>query len=1034
MQDNNQNSSFKNPYPGIRSYNISESHLFFGREKQIEELSEIMKKNYFAAISGASGSGKSSIVKAGLIPKFVKEFDNLEYIIFRPGNNPLKNFAEGLTNYFIKTGIERKLAKKEVAYLSKNQNALEKIFATFEIKQKFLIYIDQFEEIFRYRDNEFLNNTEKMSDLFIQNILNATKSNKINVYVLFSLRSDFLSDCTIFKGLPEMINKGHYLLPELTIQQKEDLIRKPAEQAGAVISEDLFVEIRKHIQEDTIGLPVIQHALMRTWDYWLYNSPLDSKIDIEQYQAIGTVHNALSVHAERIFNSLKDKQKKLAEKIFRALTYGGRDDRSIRSPKKLSQLVKITGAREMEIIEIVDKFRAEGSSFLMPNENVRLKSETVIDISHESIMHVWKRLSEWVDYESKSAQIYMRLSRSAELYQEGKTGLLVNPDLQVALNWIEEDNPNQEWANRYDAAFDRVINYVRYSKKEYDKAVIAKADRQQKNLKRARIIAIFLGSAALISILFMIVALNLRFKAEQSEKDAILKQEIAIKQTNIAEERQKEAIALQFIAKQQQDIAEQNRLIAEKQKQYAVAQQKEAIFQKRQAIISKNEAVVAKNMAQKLLLEAERLRDEAVEQRLLAEKEKLRAEFSEAKTDTLRRLSVAKTLAVQAIKLFEDNLKAQNLSDEEKVLPNILALQSFNFNDNYSGNIYDTDIFNALLTIGKSSILIDDVYDDAVRDIVLSPDGKYFVSVSTDGKIFEIELDKPDNITELNTDGVVDFRAIVYSGSGNSIIAGNKSGEILLWNTNQVAEKPQTAHIHKNIITDIIFISDNTFVSTDTDGKVLLWNISGNILVKIAEYSTNKKNVALNYNSNSNTVIVASKNGTILMLSGSDLTKKIEYNSEYGNVSAICLLKSGDLLIGHSNGLVERIDKTTKKEKQKWFAHNSAITGILYQKQNNQIITSSMDRTIKIWDAKDINTSPIIISEHNAWIYSIILSKNAKKIISTDANGNILITIIDIEILKNRVKGNLTKNMSKKNWEKFVGDGINYDPNLPDNL
>ena len=411
MQNNNQNNSFKNPYPGIRSYNINESHLFFGREKQVNELSEIIKKNHFAAISGASGSGKSSIVKAGLIPKFVREFDNLEYIIFRPGNSPLKNLGEELMKFFINNGIERKIVKKEIVELNKNPNALEKIFDTFDVKQQFLIYIDQFEEIFRYRENEFLRNTEETSDLFIQNILNATKSKKINVYFVFSLRSDFLSDCTVFTGLPEMINNGHYLLPELTIQQKEAIIKKPAEQAGAEISNELFTELRKHIQEESISLPVIQHALMRTWDYWIYNSLSESKIDIEQYEATGTVHNALSVHAEYIYNSLKNDQKKLVEKIFRALTFGGREDRNIRSPKKLSQLVKITGAREAEIIEVVDKFRAEGSSFLMPNENVQLKPETVIDISHESIMLVWKRLSEWVEYESKSAQIYLRLSR-----------------------------------------------------------------------------------------------------------------------------------------------------------------------------------------------------------------------------------------------------------------------------------------------------------------------------------------------------------------------------------------------------------------------------------------------------------------------------------------------------------------------------------------------------------------------------------------------------------------------------------------------
>ena len=1033
MPSNPKNKYVKNPYPGIRSFNVDESHLFFGREKQIKEISETIKVNHFAAISGASGSGKSSIVKAGLIPLFLKEFDNLEYIIFRPGNSPLKNLANEFIHYFVNLGLERKIVKKEVTELYRNPNALEQIFTAFSIKNKFLIYIDQFEEIFRYRDNEFITNTEESSDIFIQNILNATKSTKIDVFVVFSLRSDFLSDCTVFPGLPDMINKGHYLLPNLTESQKVDLIKKPAEKAGAVISEELLEEIKKHIREEAISLPVIQHTLMRTWDYWLYNSLSETAIDIEQYQAIGTVHNALSVHAENIFNSLNDTQKILVEKIFRALTYGG-DERSTRNPQKLSQLVKITGAREMEIIEVIDKFRAEGSSFLMPSEEIQLKSDTVIDISHESIMHVWKRLAEWVEFEAKSAQIYMRLSRSAELYQEGKTGLLVNPDLQIALNWIEEDKPNQDWANRYEPAFDRVINYVNYSKKEYDKTVVARGEKQQRSLKRARMIALFLGSATLISILFMIVALNLKFKAEQSEKDAVLKQELALKQTKIAEERKKEAIALHLIATQQQDIAEQNRLIAEKQKQYAVAQQKEALYQKQQAIISEQEAIVSKNIAQKLQIEAEKLRDEAVEQKLIAMNEKQRAENSEAKTDTLRRLSVAKTLAVQSIKLFDDNLKSQNLSEEDKNLPNILVLQSYYFNKKYFGNIYDSDVFAAFLLIGKSSTKIDDIHSDAVRSICLSSSGENFISASDDGSLFRISVNNPESREAVYFNPNDNIRAVAYSKTDDYIVAGTKSGNIYLWNSNVVSQKPEVSHIHKNIISDIVFVSEKKFVSTSVDGEVVLWNIVDNSMKKLAEYSTKKKNVAICFNERNNSVVVASENGTITTLSGQDLSEKSEFMSENGRISTIYLLKSGDLLVGHLSGLVEIIDKTTNKEKTKWFAHNSAITGIDYCETTNLIVTSSMDRTVKIWDKSDINTAPIIITGHDSWVYSIILSKDEKQLISADANGNILITIIDIETLKSRVKGNLTKNMSEKNWEKFVGEGIDYEPNLPEDL
>jgi len=245
-----------NPYPGIRSFNLDESHLFFGREKQIDDISNIIRTTHFSAISGASGSGKSSIVKAGIIPKFLKEYDNLEYIIFRPGNNPIKNLSEELTSYYVKAGLDRKDVKKHVSDLYRNPKAFEQIILTFEKNKRFLIYIDQFEEIFRYRDNEQLSNSEKSSEIFIQNIVNATKSRAIEVFVIISLRSDFLSDCTVFEDLPELINKGHYLLPQLTNLQKEDAIRKPAESMGAVLSDDFIELLRDHVKDESISFSV----------------------------------------------------------------------------------------------------------------------------------------------------------------------------------------------------------------------------------------------------------------------------------------------------------------------------------------------------------------------------------------------------------------------------------------------------------------------------------------------------------------------------------------------------------------------------------------------------------------------------------------------------------------------------------------------------------------------------------------------------------------------------------------------------------
>ncbi|NJO87629.1 MAG: hypothetical protein HC831_00710 [Chloroflexia bacterium] len=196
----------------------------------------------------------------------------------------------------------------------------------------------------------------------------------------------------------------------------------------------------------------------------------------------------------------------------------GEDNRGTRRPARLDEICKITGAHEEDVITVINEFRAEGNSFLMPVHAQRLDSNSVIDISHESIMRVWKRLVGWVLTETESAQLYLRLAKSAELYQEGKTGLLVNPDLQLALKWKEENQPNETWALRYDPTFERTMNYLEYSQKEYEKALAAKEERQKRNLRRTRYVAIVLGVASLISISFLIVALNLKLKAEASEK------------------------------------------------------------------------------------------------------------------------------------------------------------------------------------------------------------------------------------------------------------------------------------------------------------------------------------------------------------------------------------------------------------------------------------------------------------------------------------------------------------------------------------
>ncbi|RLD82364.1 MAG: hypothetical protein DRJ07_08250 [Bacteroidetes bacterium] len=911
-----------------------------------------------------------------------------------------------------------------IEYFEKNQ-----------IKNNILIYVDQFEEIFRFRQNEYNSEATEDSEKFVNFLIDAAKQKNIPIYVVLTLRSDFLSDCTDFPKLPDMINNGHYLIPKMTLKDKEDAFKGPAELAGAEITSELGSLIKSHIQDYDVSLPVLQHSLMRTWDHWLINADHGKAIDIEHYNAVGSVTDALSVHAEQIFGLLPDDEKrKLTERIFKALTHLGDDNRGTRRPTRLDEICEIADGREEDVIAIINEFRAEGNSFLLPAIHVLLKSDTVIDISHESVMRIWKRLVEWVGEETESAQLYIRLSKSAELYQEGKTGLLASTDLQIALKWQEENEPNDIWAVRYDPTFDRTMSYLEHSKKEYEKEVAIKEEKQRRSLKRARFIAIFLGTASLISILFLIVALNLKFKAEDSEKKAKEKEKIALVESKIAEDKRKEAISHKRIAEQQQQIAEQQRLIAEEQKLYAIIQQKEAQYQKQLALVAKNDAETARDLAKELQKEAEVLRDQAIEQKRIAESLKNRAEISEARTDTLRRLAIAKSMTVQAVKIYQNNQKAQKLTKENEELPAILTLQGYYFNKNYGGNPNDPDIYTALSVVSNSATVIrgDNAHSDAVRDIAISNNGELFTSCSDDGTIKLFELNDAEIHLELKTDLAkkTAIRTITFSNDDQKIIAGSYDGDILIWNVDKAETKPQKFKGHNSVINKILYAkNEDKFFTAGNDGSLQVWEMNNLSAGSNVIYQTNEKIVDISFSYFGNFIAVLSESGIIKTLNTSDYSEKDLIKCKEGSAMSITWNADNELIVGFASG---KIEIWNKEEYQEVFVHSSGINDLFFDNENHRLITCSYDGIIKIWDYWDFDIEPIIVDSHDSWVYCIAVTPNKANLISGSKDKSIIINNINTEILKTLVRKEVEANMSHKNWLKFVGEGIEYKNELPE--
>ncbi|MCF6366427.1 MAG: hypothetical protein L3J35_09535 [Bacteroidales bacterium] len=1025
-----------NPYPGIRSFEIGESHLFFGRSKQTEDLHRILRKTHFIAITGASGSGKSSLVKAGLIPKLHGTNDNWYHHIFRPGSNPIGNFAKSVYKTFKINGNQKVFdTSNEVEKILRTENnPIEYIFSKAKPETNHLIYVDQFEEIFRFRQNEYQVNAESDSELFVDLLVQGSKLSNLPIYLIITLRTDFLSDCSYFSGLTKIINDGHYLIPQMTSEEKEEALTGPAGVAGAVISPGLKELIKKHLREYDISLPVFQHALMRTWDYWLNNAEYGKPIDNEHYEAVGTVTDALSVHAEYLFSSLKDNSlKNIAERIFKSLTHLGDDNRGTRSPKTLNEIIAILNERKEDITEVLDKFRDEKSGFLLPAKKTKLTSDTVIDISHESIMRVWGRLVRWVQSETESAQLYLRISKSAELYQEGKTGLLINPDLQLALKWFDENKPNEVWAQRYDPAFDRAITFLEHSKKKWENDIKAKEEKQKKGLRRARFIAVFLGSASLISILFLVVAMNLKFKADGSKRKALEKEKIATQKSLIAEEKKREAVSHKKIAEQQQLIAIEQRLIAEENKQYAVSQQREALIQKRLALIAKHDAVRARDIAMELQLKAEKLRDEAYQQKLIAENQTTRAELSEAKTDTLRKLAIAKSLSAQAVKIYRNNKKAQKLSEYDKKLPSLLALQSYYFNKKYGGNKSDADIFSALSEVSETGEVLrgKNIHTDGIRDLAVSQSGKYFVSCSDDGTVNLFDFNNPETPERLNmgTNGDNSIRSVDIDKVGKNVVAGTYRGEILLWKNVAIQPKPIILKGHSSVVNSVVFSKDNKKIfSASGDGTVREWDINTNSSKVIYRRNTQLQDFQISPGGKFYAIGAAS--GEITILFSDDTNKQtILKGDNHKKVISLFWKSDNELIAGYSSGKI-RIIKNNKFIEE-FYAHLSGVTSLQYDKNFNRLISTGYDGTIKIWNYDNLKLEPITLFKHSSWVYCAITNIEGKKLISGSADKKIVITPINIEDIKSIIRKKVSSNMSKNDWYRFVGKDIEYNSELP---
>jgi outer membrane lipoprotein-sorting protein len=312
-------------------------------------------------------------------------------------------------------------------------------------------------------------------------LLTAAKRPDAPVYVVLTMRSDFLGDCSQFPGLPEMLSESQYLIPRLTREQRRQAIEEPLRLFGASMTPQLVEQLLNDSGDETADssatsddragapdpLPVLQHALMRTYLEWKGDGS-SLRIDLKHYGKAGRMASALDRHAEHVFEKELDAEDRTwTQRIFRSITTTEMQ-RPIRRPTSLPNLYNVVGASETDrkkIDEVLALFQRREHSFLQVNR------DNSVDISHESLIWKWKRLSDWVKKEAEGAELYRDLVKGVR-----DKALWGEPKLSSALAIREKDGWNEHWARQYsDSSFGGVENFLERSRK---------AVRNQKQLRR----------------------------------------------------------------------------------------------------------------------------------------------------------------------------------------------------------------------------------------------------------------------------------------------------------------------------------------------------------------------------------------------------------------------------------------------------------------------------------------------------------------------------------------------------------------------
>jgi energy-coupling factor transporter ATP-binding protein EcfA2 len=468
------------PFRGLEYFDVEHAHLFYGRDEDTQELLEKLRADRFLAVVGASGSGKSSLVRAGLIPALHRGRyqDGASWpaswriAVCRPGNRPHRALATALPDLDPELSpAERMRTISEcVRQLEQGAAGLEACVAALVPRgNRTLLIVDQFEEVFT------LTSALEERRHFIDTLLGITESAGDRlVHVVITLRADFYSRCWEHPELPGRIAQNQHAARPLLRAQLREVIEKPLALVGASFESGLVDRILNEAGDEPGSLALVEHALLQLWE-----RRQGKVLTHAAYEEIGGVSGALAHHADEVFARLGEDERQIAQKIFLRLTQPGEGTEDTRRRASHDEIVAL-GSNDEVAEQVLTSLAAPDARLVVTR---REGGSNVVEVAHEALIREWPRLREWIDTNRAAIRIERRLIAAAAEWVRAER----DPDALLRGAQLVE---TQEWAQHHlDDLRPQEQEFPEASVEARDRAIREAEERRQRELEMARQLA-----------------------------------------------------------------------------------------------------------------------------------------------------------------------------------------------------------------------------------------------------------------------------------------------------------------------------------------------------------------------------------------------------------------------------------------------------------------------------------------------------------------------------------------------------------------